>query len=281
MGAFGTGLLAAFVATPCTGPFMGAALGAALILPASQAVALFAALGTGLGLPFALLGFSQGLRRLLPRPGRWMETFRRTMAVPMALTALALAWLAWRQGGALFASCAIAGSLLAVLAVALMQKRALRQTHYTAGAVFAALGAAAVFALLPRAVSPPAERAEAGMLAAVPYSAQALDEARAQGPVFVWFTADWCVTCKVNENVAIEREETRDAFRNADVTVIRGDWTRPDPAITRYLESKGAAGVPLYVWIDDEGTERVLDQVLGPDTLIDLAKAEARRGNSR
>ena len=273
-GSFLTGLLAAFVATPCTGPFMAAALGAALLLPALEALLLFAALGLGLALPFLLLGFIPALRRVLPRPGAWMVTFRRIMAIPMALTALALAWLAWRLGGPGYLAGAIA---LATIVIALLHmlwgSRGTRSTHRAMS--MAALGAVALAVLigLPMLYAPSSARAEAGLLDAKPFSEARLAGARAGGkPVFVWFTADWCLTCKVNERAAIEREATRDAFRKAGVVVLRGDWTRRDEAITRFLTAQGAAGVPLYLWYPvGRGAPRQLPQVLTPGLLAGLA----------
>lgn len=277
-GAFATGLLAAFVATPCTGPFMAAAMGAALLLPAPEALALFAALGLGLALPFLLLGFVPPLRRMLPRPGPWMAGFRRWLAVPMGLTALALLWLAGRLGGpgfALVAAIVVAGLVIALWAAGRRQSRgqpALRSFALIAApfALFAALALPAAF--------DPARESEARAIDAQPFSAPALAEARASGrPIFLWFTADWCLTCKVNEGVAIERETTRAAFRRAGVVAMRGDWTRRDPEITRYLDSKGAAGVPLYVWIEASGQEQVLPQILTPDSLVTLAEQAGGR----
>jgi len=264
--AFSTGLLAAFVATPCTGPFMAAALGAALLLPWWQGMVLFATLGFGLALPFLALGWVPALRRMLPRPGKWMEAFRRILAIPMGLTALALLWLAWRLGGVQFALAALA---VALVAVALMI--AWRGRRRFTALVLVAAGVAAV-ALLPLAYAPRSSANEAGVLAAVPFSDAALVEARASGkPVFVWFTADWCLTCKVNESVAIEREATRAAFEKAGVVAMRGDWTRRDPAITRFLTEHGAAGVPLYLWYAPGKDGEVLPQVLTPDSLVALA----------
>ncbi|MCB5423899.1 thioredoxin family protein [Altererythrobacter sp. CC-YST694] len=275
MGAFATGLLAAFVATPCTGPFMAAAMGAALLLPAAQAMLLFAALGLGIALPFLALGFIPALRRRLPRPGKWMNTFRKVMAVPMALTAMALAWLAWRLGGwpFLLVAVGLAVLFLAVLIVAGRRQRAGQKTWpLVAGAVpVLALAGALV---LPQSMAPPPS-AETGIIAARPFSETALAEARASGkPVFVWFTADWCLTCKVNEGVAIEREETKQAFEKAGVVALVGDWTRRDPAITRFLSAHGAGGVPLYLWYPAGGGEpQQLPQVLTPASLKELAGA--------
>ncbi len=272
--AFATGLLAAFVATPCTGPFMAAAIGAALLLPPEQALLLFAALGLGLALPFLALGFVPALRRLIPRPGPWMDKFRRVLAVPMGLTALALLWLAWRLGGAEFALGA-AGIALAVLAVlALLWGRRHQPAPQLRWAA-AASGLAAIVLVVSTArwFEPRASESEAGILAAAPFNETALARARASGqPVFVWFTADWCLTCKVNESVAIEREATRAAFEQAGVVAFRGDWTSRDPAITRFLTDQGAAGVPLYLWYAPGDAGEVLPQVLTPSMLTALAE---------
>ncbi len=274
IGSFGTGLLAAFVATPCTGPFMAAAVGAALVLPAWAAMAVFAALGFGLALPFLLLGFIPALRRLIPRPGAWMVRFRHAMAVPMGLTVLALCWLAWRLGGPAYAAGAIA---LAVLVVGLLIAigRAQRQGL---GTMRWALPGSVVLAALALAGTPrlaaegPGGTVEAGLLDAKPFSEAALAEARKAGkPVFAYFTADWCLTCKVNENVAIERESTRDAFRKAGVVVLVGDWTRRDPKITSFLSQQGAAGVPLYLWYPaGAAAPQKLPQVLSADLMAGL-----------
>jgi len=271
--AFSTGLLAAFVATPCTGPFMAAALGAALLLPWWQGLALFAVLGFGLALPFLLLGFVPPLRRLLPKPGTWMNTFRRLMAIPMGLTALALLWIAWRLGGDLFALGAL---LLAAVTLAALAYSGWRQSRSKDGGyIWPALAPLLVvfaFFVLPNGVSDATEQAES-LLEPREFSDAALSEARASGkPVFVWFTADWCLTCKVNEGVAIEREATKEAFEKAGVVAIRGDWTRRDPEITRFLTAHGAAGVPLYLWYAPGREGEVLPQVLTPDSLAQLAR---------
>jgi DsbC/DsbD-like thiol-disulfide interchange protein/cytochrome c biogenesis protein CcdA len=270
--AFSTGLLAAFVATPCTGPFMAAAMGAALLLPWWEGLLLFATLGFGLALPFLLLGYVPALRRLLPKPGKWMETFRHVLAIPMGLVALALLWLTWRLGGPWFAGLAagiaiIMTALLAAVTLTPWPSRLSRKASLLIGAV-------TVLVLVPitaRAFAPSAS-SEEGLLAAIPFSETALADARASGkPVFLWFTADWCLTCKVNEGVSIEREATRAAFEKAGVVAMRGDWTRRDPEITRFLTAHGAAGVPLYLWYAPGKTGEVLPQVLTPDTLTELA----------
>jgi thiol:disulfide interchange protein len=256
-GAFGTGALAAFVATPCTGPFMGAALGAALILPAAAALAVFAGLGLGLALPFLLLGFVPALRRRLPRPGPWMIRFRHVLAVPMALTAIGLAWILERQTG------------LAGLAVGLAAAGALGLVLWWAGRRHgwlplapALLASGAAVALLP-APSAPAEARSGGSLQAEPFSEARLEQLRGEGrPVFVYFTADWCLTCKVNEAAVLDQDEVAAAFHRAKVAVLVGDWTRGDAAIGRFLEKQGRSGVPLYLWYAPRRPAEVLPQIL-------------------
>ena len=271
MGSFGTGLLAAFAATPCTGPFMAAAVGAALLLPWYAALAVFGALGFGLALPFLAIGFVPALRRMLPRPGKWMVTFRKAMAVPMGLTVLALAWLGWRIGGPIFLAIGLVLALAMLAGFTAMrreQKRGSLGGRYLLMVLPLALGA---YGAAQRAAPPPAE---ASLIGAKPFSEAALAQARGQGnPVFLYFTADWCLSCKVNEQTSIDREATRDAFRKAGVTVLIGDWTRRDAAITRFLTSQGAGGVPLYLWYPKGGGEpKQLPQVLTPDLLAGLAK---------
>ncbi|WP_189620322.1 protein-disulfide reductase DsbD family protein [Novosphingobium colocasiae] len=270
-GAFATGLLAAFVATPCTGPFMASAMGAALLLPVPQALALFAALGLGIALPFLALAFIPALRTRLPRPGAWMNRLRQVLAVPLGLTALALAWLTWKVGGAPFLAAALLFALLLVLALIAAGKAQRRGGSARPAALLALFDAVACIALLPQ---PSASAAPvSSILDPRPFSEARLDAALAEHkPVFVWMTADWCLSCKVNEEVAIERAETKAAFERAGVVVLRGDWTRRDPAITRYLTAHGAAGVPLYVWYGRDGRAQVLPQVLTPALLAGKAR---------
>lgn len=271
--AFATGLLAAFVATPCTGPFMAAALGAALLLPPMLALLLFAALGLGLALPFLLIGLIPALRARLPKPGAWMVRFRRIMAIPMGLTALALIWLIARLGGkpfALMALVVVAGLAVALGVVGRLQGKG-KMAWPAFGLITAPFLIFGVFAL-PSAYAVQGSGPAESILSPQPFSESALAEARASGrPVFLWFTADWCVTCKVNEKVAIEREATRAAFEQAGVIAMVGDWTRRDPAITQFLAQHGAAGVPLYLWYEPDSEADQLPQVLTSNMLAERA----------
>jgi thiol:disulfide interchange protein len=270
-GAFWTGALAAFVATPCTGPFMAAALGAALVLPAAAALLVFAGLGFGLSLPFLLLGYIPALRKMLPKPGGWMETFKHILAVPMFVTALGLAWVLGNQTAANGVVLAIGAAML--LAIGLWIT-GLRQRGFKAAAWVPAL--AALLIALGSVMLLPRHEAQAAQTSA---TSQPFDEAKlaalqaAHKPVFLYFTADWCLSCKVNEKAAIERAETQDAFRKAGVVTMIGDWTDGDARIGKFLEAHGRSGVPLYLWYAPGKAEpQELPQILTPSLLAGLAK---------
>lgn len=269
-GAFATGALAAFVATPCTGPFMGAALGTALILPTWAALAVFAGLGLGLALPFLLLGFIPALRRWMPKPGMWMETFRRILSLPMFLTALALAWVLGKQAGVDGMTLGLGAAVLVGAGLwwtGLRQARG-RSLAWLPGAlaIVVALGAAAIVTRAP-AQANVASGHEA-------FSEPRLAALRAEGrPVFAYFTADWCVTCKVNEKAVIETDAVQDALKAGKVAVLVGDWTDGDPALGRFIEQHNRAGVPLYLWYaPGAAAPEVLPQVLTPAIFTERAK---------
>nr|WP_234419150.1 thioredoxin family protein [Sphingomonas sp. EC-HK361] len=268
-GAFMTGALAAFIATPCSGPFMGAALGAALVLPWPAALAVFAGLGIGLALPFLLLGFVPALRARLPKPGGWMETFRRILSVPMWLTALALAWVLGRQAGVDGMTAGLGAALFAAIVLWVGGRRQMRGIGFGVAGIGALLATACVATVIvPRKPAQAAISTASGE----PFSEVRLAALRAEGrPVFAYFTADWCLTCKVNEKVAIDTEETRAAFAKEKVAVLVGDWTDGDPALGRFIEAHNRAGVPLYLYYAPGATEpRVLPQVLTPGMLASL-----------
>ncbi|MGB5485346.1 protein-disulfide reductase DsbD family protein, partial [Parasphingorhabdus sp.] len=274
-GSFWTGALAAFVATPCTGPFMAAALGATIILPPIAALVIFAGLGVGLALPFLLIGFIPAIRNRLPKPGPWLDGFRKAMAIPMFLTSIGLIWLLGRQIG----TDALGLSLIFLLLVALIlwwfgvgQLKGLSRGAMTSAAMVAAI-AGGIIALPGEAAmnSQKLANTSAATLPSEPFSEARLSELRASGqPVFAYFTADWCITCKANEATAIQRSETADAFAAAKVAVLMGDWTRPDPEISRFLEMHGRAGVPLYLYYAPGKEPVILPQILTVATLTDL-----------
>jgi DsbC/DsbD-like thiol-disulfide interchange protein/cytochrome c biogenesis protein CcdA len=263
-GAFFTGALAAFIATPCTGPFMGVALGAALVLPWVQALALFGGLGLGLALPFLALGFIPALRRRLPRPGKWMATLQRILSVPMFLTALGLAWILGRQTGVDGMTLGVAGAL--TLGVALWWIG--RGGRLLAGALILVAAAGPMLLIRP---TPPEQRALESPLPAEPFSEARLAQYRAAGtPVFVYFTADWCLTCKVNERGALASSDVAEHFRARNIKVLVGDWTLGDAAIGRFLERQGRSGVPLYLYYPPNLPPLVLPQILTAGALTGL-----------
>jgi DsbC/DsbD-like thiol-disulfide interchange protein/cytochrome c biogenesis protein CcdA len=269
-GSFGTGALAAFVATPCAGPFLGAALGTALLLPPAGSVAVFAALGLGLALPFLVLAFVPALSARLPRPGPWMNRLRHFLAIPMGASAIAALWLLDRQAGdrgLLIGAVVAIGLLFAAYEAGRLQRRG--KGGAWGGAIAALVLAVAGISLMPE--RPAVAHALAG---AEPWSEARVSAYLRQGrPVFVYFTADWCLTCKANEAAAIDRAEVRDAFRKHGVKVLAGDWTNGDPEITRFLESRGRAGVPLYLWYAPGKAAEELPQILTPSMLISRARA--------
>ncbi len=269
VGSFWTGALAAFVATPCTGPFMAAALGAALVLPVAAALAIFAGLGIGLAIPFLLLGFVPALRKMMPKPGAWMATFQRVLSIPMFLTGAALLWLLWRQTGQTGLAVGMAATLVGVLILGLFGRKQPVSFMLLLTGVLAV--SAATSTLLPEAGLETKAISIAGF---EPFNEARLNALRAEGrPVFVYFTADWCITCKVNEKAAIEQDSVARAFKAKQVAVLVGDWTNGDPVISRFIESHGRSGVPLYLFYrPGASAPDVLPQILTPSLLIDLAQ---------
>ncbi|MBP0444319.1 thioredoxin family protein [Roseomonas sp. SSH11] len=272
-GSLGTGVLAVAVATPCTAPFMAAALGAAMAMPPAGAIAVFGAMGLGMALPHLLLAGFPALTRLLPRPGAWMESLRQLLAFPMYGAAAWLAWVVSVQAGPDGLVPVLAGALLVgfgawALGVAQASGRRRWIGRGLAGA--ALLGALALLPGLSTAQAP--AMAEAPGEA---WSEARLAALRAQGrPVFVNLTAAWCITCRVNERVALETAATRAAFEREGVTVLTGDWTRGDPAITALLRAQGREGVPLYLFYPaGAAAPLVLPQILTERMVIDAVAA--------
>lgn len=270
LGSAATGALAAFVATPCTGPFMAGALGAAMLLPAPAALTVFAGLGLGLALPFLAIGFIPRVRALMPRPGPWMQTLRRVLSLPMFATALGLAWVLGRQAGVGAMTLGLGGALL--LGLGLWWLGAHQARGKRAWLPFAPLIGAVALALFPAPT--PAGTAAVGVtgpLGAQPYTAAQLATLRAaHRPVFVYLTADWCLSCKVNEATSLSSRAVARAFSAAHVAVLEGDWTRGDPEVTKLLTARKRAGVPLYIYYPAGGGARELPQVLTPHMLIGL-----------
>ncbi|NKE43541.1 cytochrome C biogenesis protein [Roseomonas frigidaquae] len=268
LGAFATGGLAVLLATPCTAPFMAAALGAALVMPPAATMAVFLALGLGLAAPYALLGLLPGLARALPRPGPWMERLRQALSFPMYATAAWLIWVLAVQAGPDGVLFGLAGAV--VLAAGLWGLGlAQRAGARIAGVTAAGLAVLVALALLPRLSAAPAVAAAADAQAEA-WSAARVAELRAAGrPVFVNATAAWCITCQVNERVALRAAAVQDAFAAQGVAYLKADWTRGDPAISALLRDQGRDGVPLYLfWAPGAATPRVLPQILTEDVVL-------------
>lgn len=270
-GAFWTGALAAFVATPCTGPFMAAALGAALLLPLPAALAVFAGLGLGLALPFLVLGFVPAARRRLPRPGAWMSRLRQGLSAPMFLTALGLAWVLGRQSGVDGMAIGVAAALALGLTLWWVGGgHAYGRRWLRLAPAAAAMAASLLF--LPVGGE---GQATASPLAGEPFSEARLAALRAEGrPVFAYFTADWCLTCKVNEKMVLQREEVSRAFAQAKVAVLVGDWTGGDAAVGRFLEAQGRSGVPLYIHYAPGKAPEILPQLLTTSRVVSRIQQE-------
>ncbi len=271
-GAFFTGVLAVIVATPCTAPFMAAALGFALSQPAPATFAVLLAMGLGLALPYLALSFTPALQRLLPRPGAWMDRLRQFLAFPMYASAVWMIWVLTQQTGSDGVLYALGGMILIAFAIWLLRLNggASRGTWVRRG--LAATAVLLAFAATLKLDDAPATAASAsgGPTSGVNFegwerfSRARMAEAVAAGkPVFVDFTAAWCITCLVNERVALETPAAKKAFEQAGVVKLKGDWTNRDDEITAVLKEVGRAGVPLYLfWAPGADRPKILPQVL-------------------
>lgn len=280
VGAFMTGALAVVVATPCTAPFMGAAMGYALTQPPAAALSIFMALALGFAAPVVALSFAPGLLRLLPKPGRWMIVLKQAFAFPMFATAIWLIWVATMQAGADGALAALVAILIAGFALWLTgvtrgSGRALRAV--AAAVALLLVGATSAF-VLDSATPSPQPTAEADADAPGVWSPARVAELQGQGkPVFVNFTAAWCITCLANDRVALSRQEVKDAFAKLGVAYLKADWTNRDAMIAGTLAEYGRAGVPLYLFYPGtKGAQaEVLPQLLTPETVVSAAQRAA------
>ncbi|MGD8174578.1 protein-disulfide reductase DsbD family protein [Marinimicrobium sp. ARAG 43.8] len=273
-GSFFTGVLAAVVASPCTAPFMGAALGYALTQPALTSLSVFIALGFGMALPLLVLCYLPALVRHLPSPGPWMESLRQFLAFPLYLTAVWLLWVLSRQAGADAVAAVGTGAVAIAFAGWLLTRQPRRPTTQWLRVALVGFAWAAVIILPWRALQPDAneERWQA-------YSATKLAALRAEGkPVFINLTADWCLTCLANERVTLDTQEVQDAFDRHNVATLKGDWTNRDAAVTQVLSDYGRSGVPLYLWFpaDHEGPGHILPQILRKGDLLERLAEGAR-----
>jgi thiol:disulfide interchange protein DsbD len=271
--ALASGGLAVLVAAPCTAPFMGTALGAALTLPAAQTLLAFAALGVGMALPFALLVHHPLLRRWLPRPGPWMERLKEFLALPLYATVGWLVWVLAEQIGP-SAVLTLGGGLVAVGLLAWgLRLAGWRRRGVATLALLAALSAAWWPALPAGDSAAPGARRTAAGAGWQPWTPDLVAAARSsQRPVFVDFTAAWCVTCQLNKRLVLERGEVLSAFASADAVLLRADWTRHDPAITAELARLGRGGVPVYALYPPSGEVLLLPEILAPAVVIDALR---------
>ena len=261
LGSFLTGVLAVIVATPCTAPFMAGAVGLALTGSAAVTLLIFFALGLGFALPFLLIAYVPGLLSKLPKPGAWMETFKQVLAFPMFAAAIWLAWVLTLQSG----PTGILKLMLSALALAF----GLWALRKSGGIAKVLAGVMIVLALVLALTTAPADGS--AELKFKPWSAQAVEAARAETrPVFVDFTAAWCVTCKVNEALVLKTKKTARLFEDTDTEFLIADWTNKDDVIAAELKRHGRAGVPLYlVYRPGDAEPKVLPQILTHEILRD------------
>ncbi len=287
VGAFFTGVLAVAVAAPCTAPFMAPAIGYALTQPPVLALSVFFALALGMAAPFTLVAFAPRLLALMPRPGAWMEVFKKAMAFPMFATAAWLLWVFSQQVGPLSLGRLLAAAVLVAFAAWLYGRAQGARfagrgggLGFVVGLALMALAAATAawppFDAPARAAASAAGKSDA--LAAQPFSPERLADLRAEGrPVFVNLTAAWCVTCQVNDKVALSSRKVAEAFAKDGVVYLKGDWTNRDAAITQILSEHGRAGVPLYLMYGASGRDaEVLPQLLTEGVVLAAADKAAR-----
>ncbi|RUO32685.1 thiol:disulfide interchange protein [Aliidiomarina sanyensis] len=263
-GSFSTGVLAVIIASPCTAPFMGAALGFAITQSTGVALLIFASLGLGMASPFIALAFIPGASRWLPKPGAWMETFKQWMAIPMYLTTVWLIWVFGRQAGIDSAAILLIGLVLFSTALWWHGKGQLQATRSLGHRILVLVMLALGMGSLPAAM-----QFQQGAVMASEYgqswqawSPEKLETLKGEQPVFVNMTADWCITCLANERVALETSSTRALFAEHDITYLKGDWTLRDERITAYLEQYQRNGVPLYVLYWPGQEPQILPQIL-------------------
>ena len=262
-GSFFTGALAVLVATPCTAPFMAGAIGYALAQPALVTLIVFMALAAGFAAPFVIMAYAPGLLMKLPKPGPWMVRLREVLAFPMFAAALWLVWVVGNQAG-------VDGIALVLMAMLLF---ALAVWFINRGSIWKVFGSVALLIAIALPFASRTTPAVASVdVATQAWSPERVAELQASGQaVFVDFTADWCVTCKVNERLVLSTESVQAAFVETDTAFLVADWTNKDDEIARELESYGRAGVPLYLYFpagDNYVRGEVLPQILTPDLVI-------------
>ena len=271
-GSFFTGVLAVVVASPCTAPFMGSALGYALTQPAFAALAVFAALGVGMATPMVAISMSDSARRWLPKPGAWMETLKQVMAFPLYLTAVWLLWVAGKQSGVDTMAAAAAGLVMLALGLTLIRGGG---TARVVGLI-CMVSAIMLGGVRGDATASIGKGERDGIIA---WSPERLQTLRAQGtPAFVDVTADWCITCLANEQAVLFTDDMTRAFEAAGVTYMVADWTNYDPDIGAFVREHGRNGIPLYVMYPGNlsGTPTILPQLLTANIVTEALASVSR-----
>jgi thiol:disulfide interchange protein/DsbC/DsbD-like thiol-disulfide interchange protein len=271
--AFLAGVLASVVATPCTAPFMGAAVGYTLTQAPGYALAVFAMLGVGMALPVLLLAHFPALLRKLPRPGAWMETFKQALAFPLYATVAWLTWVLGAQSGNDAVLAVLAGLVLIAMAAWMYGRFEHYQGPWRAAValILAAAGLAVAWPAPHGGAATSSASSRPGEIAWQEWSPEKVAELTAQGKaVFVDFTAAWCVTCQVNKRVALNNAAVVSAFARHDIVALRADWTRHDPRITATLSALGRNAIPVYaLYLPGEAQPRLLPEVLTPNIVLD------------
>jgi thiol:disulfide interchange protein DsbD len=271
-GSFFTGVLAVIVATPCTAPFMGAAIGYALAQPAAVTFCVFTAIALGLALPYVALTLQPAWTRLLPKPGAWMEILRQAISVPIFGTVIWLAWvLAQAYGAAVLAALLVCLLLLAVAGWFLGRWPAQRWATVIAVVILLCVIGISAFAPGQLAAEPGSQTGLNTQQQWEPWSQDAVSKYQAQGrPVFVDFTASWCLSCQVNERVALSQPAVKQTLQSANVALLKADWTRHDEAITQALAALDRSGVPAYaLYAPGQSEPQMLPEVLTPGIVIE------------
>ncbi len=277
-GSFFTGVLAAVVASPCTAPFMGAALGFALTQPAIACLAVFAALGFGMALPLLILCYLPTLAARLPKPGAWMDNLKQFLAFPLYLSAIWLLWVFGRQTSVSGMAALCAGAVAIAFGCWLLGREARGLWQLVRRISIVSSWAIALMLVWQGSESHEQKAISDSRWQA--YSPELVASLRAEGrPVFINLTADWCLTCLANERIALHTQGVEQTFDALNVATIKGDWTNTDPKITELLQEYGRSGVPLYLWFpaNSSGKAIILPQLLTPDLLINTLKGVDKR----
>ena len=287
-GSFFTGVLAVIVATPCTAPFMGPAVGFALTQSPLVTLLVLSALGFGLALPYLLLCYFPLLSTRLPKPGAWMRTLQQFLAFPMYATAAWLIWVLGLQTGINYVFAVLISCILVALAIWLWQNSSSASRHWRIiGRIivlFVLIAIAVMLLNVPKAtLTTQLNNSDSSGVNYQTFSMQGLNELREQGsPVFVNMTAAWCITCLANEKVALSTAQLKQYFADNKIVYLKGDWTNQDASITQYLESFGRSSVPLYVYYPAGSANEpsVLPQILTAASVIDFIESATSRADS-